>query len=443
MLAGEDALSAYLAELVLTIRQDQLRDPVRLRVRQHLLDGVASAFVGARGKVFRDLSRLAAGSGGLSAQDLCMLWAFAINSSVYEDGSREGACHPAAAVIPIVLAFAKNKSWETIDKAIVAGYDVMIRLARCGNPQFTRKGFHPTSITAPFGAAATFSQLQGYDLATTQQALCLAAMGSSGLMSSFKQGSTQPLQVAWGTRSGVAAALLAGEGNLGYAKVFEDGFFPAYLGSDASATVRCPLQFKYAIEGCYLKAYPGCRHMHATLDAFIKATQQHGIATEQIKKINAGTYKIAIETEIHDLRKRGDAYFNIPYAIAARAVLGRSDYDAFDERHFTNPALVNVMEKVSLAVDPEMDRLYPGKRGSKVEVVLKDGRSFAAKVEYALGEPENPLPLTATQQKLSDNSGELLSAAERKQIEKMLEGGDGSASIDRIAGLILQIPALS
>ncbi len=79
-----------------------------------------------------------------------MLWAYAINASVFEDGSREGACHPAAVVIPAVIALSRDRGWDIIDKAVAAGYDVMVRLARCGNPQFSRRGFHPTAIAAPF-----------------------------------------------------------------------------------------------------------------------------------------------------------------------------------------------------------------------------------------------------------------------------------------------------
>ena len=112
--------------------------------------------------------------------DAAMIWAFAINASVFEDGSREGACHPAAVVMPAVIALSEGRSWEVIDLSAIAGYDVMVRLARSGNPEFTKKGFHPTSIAGPFGAAATASVLLGHDVPRMQNALCLAALGSAG-----------------------------------------------------------------------------------------------------------------------------------------------------------------------------------------------------------------------------------------------------------------------
>jgi 2-methylcitrate dehydratase PrpD len=450
MSAEQDtSLSYYLAELVLGIREAALTETDRFAVRQHLLDGLASGLAGCRSKEFLDLVGLSAvpASGVADSsdnddlsilQDLGMLWAFAINGSVAEDGSREGACHPAAAVVPVIAAFSQGRSWDAIDRAVIAGYDVMVRMARCGNPHFARKGFHATAVAAPFGAAAAAAQLLGYDLQATQNALCLAAMGSSGLMASFKNGSTQPLQVAWGVRSGIAAALLAGKGNLGYLNILEEGFFPAYLGSGVDETIRRSLEYRYAINGCYLKPYPGCRHMHASLDAFNNIVMQHDLKPEHIDKIMVGTYAIAIDTGIEVLNKRGDAYFNIPYAIAARAVLGKSDHDAFDEKHFMHKSIIDLMSRVSISVDPEIEQRYPQQRGSKVEVHLFDGKKLTSRVEYPLGEPENPLPVSVTQDKFRANAGDVLSVREKEAMVEMLKVAGAPALLKDVSGMIMR-----
>jgi len=216
----QSGVAHYLAQLIHRIVSTSFSDDDRFIVRQHLLDAIASAFIGCRNDAFKDLAKLCprvkngcawpgSGSERVNALDTGMLWAFSINASVFEDGSREGACHPAAVVIPPVIAISEGKSWDLIEKTVIAGYDVMVRLARSGNPEFTRKGFHPTSITAPFGAAAATSILLGHDVPTTRNALCLAALGSAGLMAAFKNGQTQPLQVAWAVRSGMVAAMMA------------------------------------------------------------------------------------------------------------------------------------------------------------------------------------------------------------------------------------------
>ena len=428
----EAGIAHDLARLIDQIRSIQFSKEDGSLVRQHMLDAIASAFIGCRSKAFDDLTHLCPtlpkgsiwpGSGSVRIHflDAAMVWAFAINASVFEDGSREGACHPSAVVIPAIIALSQGKSWETLDRATIAGYDIMVRLARAGNPQFTRRGFHPTAITAPFGAAATASLLLGYDLMTTQHALCLAALGSAGLMSSFRSGQTQPLQVAWAVRSGIASALMAGSGHPGYPGIIEDGFFPAFLGNPPSLPIDKPLEYEYAIKGSYLKPYPGCRHVHPSIDALTEILKENRITFSQIEKIQVRTYKIALETEIHDLNRRGDAYFNIPYALAARIVLGKNDWDSFDEKHFTNHSLIETMKKVTVLIDPEVDSFYPNQRGSIVEVYMNNGEILHGRVNYPLGEPENPLPVSVTLEKFRQAAGVFLSQKALDSIQLVLD----------------------
>jgi 2-methylcitrate dehydratase PrpD len=431
MIEKKRTIADYLARLVHQIGATSLSGDDCSIVRRHMLDAIASAFVGCRSSAFRDLADQCSsiegggvwpgsGSERVGNADAAMLWAFAVNASVFEDGSREGACHPAAAVMPVVISSAGTSGWELIDRAVIAGYDVMVRLARGGNPDFTSRGFHPTSITAPFAAAAAGCVLSGYDVTRTQNALCLAAQGCAGLMSSFKCGATQPLQVAMAVRSGVLAASMAGKGHKGYARIIDEGFYPAYLGHEPDPPVDHPLAHGYAIHGGYLKPYPGCRHLHPAIDAFRKVLEENEIEPGSIKNIMVGTYRIAVETEIHEVRSRGDAYFNIPYALSARALLKRNDFDAFGERHFTNESLMGFMKKVKVEVDPEMDRLYPGQRGAIVEVHMADNKSFVGKVFHPLGEPENPLPVPAILGKFRVEAGDFLSKETMERVETLL-----------------------
>lgn len=439
----QGGVAHYLAQLIRRMGSTSFSGEERCIVRQHMLDAVAAAFIGCRSRAFGDLTKSCAkvkkgcawpGSGPdrIGPIDAAMVWAFAINASVFEGGSREGACHPAAVVIPTIIALSEGKTWELIDKSVIAGYDVMVRLARGGNPEFTRKGFQPTSITAPFGAAAAASAILGHDLSTAQNALCLAALGSAGLMSAFKSSHTQPLQVAWAVRCGIFAVMMAEAGHSGYSRIIEEGFYPAYLGNDPNPPVDICLEHEYAIKGSYLKPYPGCRHLHPSIDAFGKILKENRIRPSQIQTIHVGTYRTAVETEIDDPKSRGDAYFNIPYALAARAVLGRNDWDSFDEKHFTNQHLIEVMNKIKVYVDPDVDSLYPNQRGSIVQVHTTGGKTLYGKVNHPLGEPENPLPCTATREKFRDTAGPFLSKMSMDRIETML---DVSGPVETAQGL--------
>lgn len=427
----ESGIAFYLAQLMGQIRSIRFSNEDRLIIRQHLLDAIASAFIGYRNPAFQGLIRLCprvtegcswpgSGEEGVHPLDGAMIWAFAINGSVFEDGSREGACHPGAVVIPTLIALSEGKDWEQIDRALVAGYEIMVRLARSGNPEFTRRGFHPTAIIAPFGAAATASYLFGYDPLLTQKALCLSALGSAGLMAAFRSGETQPLQVAWSVRSGIAAAQMAGMGHSAYPRILEEGFFPAYLGSQPRVPVDQPLEFPYAVQGSYLKPYPGCRHVHPAIDACLEILKEKELDSSQIQKIRVRTYRIALETEIHDLKRRGDAYFSIPYALAARVILGRNDWDSFDEKHFQNESLLKLMTKVEVHIDPDIEGQYPRRRGAAVEISLKDGTVLSGKVDHPLGEPENPLSPGVTLEKFRNTTAIYLDQRTQERVSSLL-----------------------
>ena len=427
----KEKMAYYLAKLTSQIGLKTPSEEACSLIRQHILDSIASAFIGCRNETFVHLCNLAPnlekgciwpGSGPkrIGRLDAAMVWASAVNASVFEDGSRDGACHPGAVVVPTIIALSKGVSWEQIDMATMAGYDIMVRMARGGNPEFTARGFLPTSITAPFGAAAAAAGLLGHDILKTQHALSLAAMGSAGLMSSFRAGDSQPLQVAWAVRCGLASALMAGEGQAGYPHIIEEGFYPAYLGHTPDPPLDHPLDRDFAILGSYLKPYPGCRHLHPSIDAFSKIVDKDRINPETIEEVHVGTYRAAVLTEIQTLNSRGDAYFNIPYALSATALLGRNDYDAFSRRHFKNRALIALMKKIKVDVDPEVDKRYPKQRGANVKVLTRDGKTYKSIIAYPLGEPENPLPFSLTLEKFRAAAGDYLSHKNMERIEGLL-----------------------
>jgi 2-methylcitrate dehydratase PrpD len=127
-----------------------------------------------------------------------------------------------------------------------------------------------------------------------------------------------------------------------------------------------------------------------------------------------------VETEIDSLNERGDAYFNIPYALAARIILGRNDWDSFDERHFSNQQILMVMKKIKVDIDSEIESRYPNQRGSVVQIDLNRGILLRGKVSHPIGEPENPLPPWIIKEKFRDAAGAFLSQKSMDRIERIL-----------------------
>jgi 2-methylcitrate dehydratase PrpD len=73
-----------------------------------------------------------------------------------DDVTTESSLHPGVAVIPAALAVAEERGAPTTAflEAIVAGYEVTLRLGNALNPASAyARGFHPTGVAGVFGAA--------------------------------------------------------------------------------------------------------------------------------------------------------------------------------------------------------------------------------------------------------------------------------------------------
>jgi 2-methylcitrate dehydratase PrpD len=434
-------LAEIIAERVLSAKEAVCKgNHICSFASQHFLDTLAALIVGIRVGSYEALMKSVQAERGsvpipgtdrrFSPIDAGSVVAYQTNASVYEDGSRYGACHPAAGVFPALWAMGQESTLFELIQAMVGGYEAMVCIASLGNPLFTERGFHPTGLCAPFGAAAAAGILLKFQKEKIVRALTLSTAGSCGLMHAFKEETTQPLHVSHGVRAGLIAALMANQGSSGDRAVLEKGFFPAYLGRVPPDTIDDHPHFGdgWAIENAYLKLYPGCRHLHPALDAMDHLLKQHKMNSEEIDYIKVETYRVAVETEIHQIRSRGDAYFNIPYGLSVRIVLGRADWDAFDVRHLENPNVKRLIDKIKVFIAEDIDRAYPKERGVRVTIKLKNGKIFTAFQPLPRGEPELPVSLDETAEKFRREAEGYLKKEDIDNIIFKVRGVKGEAS---------------
>lgn len=420
------SLAEILAARVLEVKKSVRKsDSLRACASQHFLDTCAAVMVGLKVGTYQALMESTERSHGTvgipgargkwSEMDAGAIVAYQVNSSVYEDGSRYGACHPAAAVFPVLWALGQGARLIELMEAMAGGYEAMVCVASLGNPLFTQRGFHPTGLCGPFGAAAAAGILLKFDEKTMARALTLAPSGSCGLMDAFKEETTQPLHVSHGVRAGLIAAFMAQQGWAGEKKILEEGFYPAFLGGPPPGNNDQHFGTGWAIENAYLKPYPGCRHLHPALDAMGQILREHVLRPEDVASINVETYRVAIDTEIHPVRSRGDAYFNAAYALSVRVILGRADWDAFDVKYLEHPGVRELMARIVLSLDGAIDKAYPRERGARVHVAMKNGERFEAFQPLPRGEPELPLSFDETAEKFRQEAARYL-------VKKEVEG---------------------
>lgn len=420
MVAGGPAAVA-LAEHLVPLRYADLPPNVVHRARELILDLTGVALAGSRAAstaplhgVVRDAGpgRATVIGGGCAAP---APWAALANGSAghaieLDDVTRESSLHPGVVVIPAALALAEELGADPgrLVAAVVAGYEVMIRVGNALDPGSTyARGFHPTGVAGAFGATAAAAHLLGLDVTAFASALGLAGTMASGSLEYLADGSwSKRLTPGWAAHAGIVAARLAARGLTGPLSALdgERGILRAYTDAPHPDRLTEGLGETFAILGVAIKPYACCRYNHGIVDAVL-SLRRSGVRADDVGRMRLGILSAAMRIvgapieRKRDPRTIVDAQFSAPYAAAVALLTGRAGVAEHSAELIAEPGVRRLLTRIECYTDPELDRSYPAEWPAEVEVVLRDGSVRRVRVQHALGEPENPVPAQLLREK--------------------------------------------
>ena len=112
---------------------------------------------------------------------------------------------------------------------------------------------------------------------------------------------------------------------------------------------------------------------------------------QDISKIIVYTYQLAVKGHDHTtIYNASSAKLSIPFCIATALLHGKNDISMFTDAVLTDPDVLALTAKTEVLED-EMYTQDRSKRAARVEIHLKDGSVLTEQIDYAKGEPENPL----------------------------------------------------
>jgi 2-methylcitrate dehydratase PrpD len=411
--------AAALAEFCADIHWAELDSAVQARTRELLLDLLGVALAGSRQESSRPAFQVALRVGGAGGATLIgahaatsAAWAALANGTAahaveLDDVTTESSLHPGVAVIPPALALAEEigAPASALLEAIVAGYEVTMRVGNALNPASAyARGFHPTGVAGVFGATMAAGRL--LDLTPTHLTTALGIAGSmaSGSLEYLSDGAwTKRLNAGWAGHAGISAACLAQAGFSGPASIFEGrlGVLRAYTDAPEPERLLDRLGAPLQVMHVSIKPYACCRYNHGLIDCILRLKREHDVPPDAVERIRLGVLSggaLLVADPIE--RKRTptsvvDAQFSAPYAAAVALVLGSGALDAFAPEHLRHPLVRDLMARTDCYRDPSLDRDYPRRWPAAAEIRLRDGRVLATRVEFASGEPENPVPRSA------------------------------------------------
>jgi 2-methylcitrate dehydratase PrpD len=351
---------------------DDLPRPVVDHAKVCLLDWIGAALCGSNSPtaaIALCAVRQIAGRGRATLvgarQGACSFGAAFYNGAVgavdeIDDVHQDASLHPGSVVVPAALAMAEGQraSGQRLLTAVVAGYDMVVRVARAAGPSHYAH-WHTTGTCGTFGAAAAAGSILGLDPAVMTMALGLAGTQAAGLWESLNGEATMAkhLHSAKAASSGILAALLAREGFQGSPTILEGpkGFLAAASEATSADLQRLTAHVgrPFLIMRNFFKRNACCRAAFEGVEAIERLRETDPSALAAIRHITVTMKPARLWLVRNNNPKTAfDAKFSLPFCMALMALRGRVSAGDFTAENLRDPAIRRFMRKVVLAADP-------------------------------------------------------------------------------------------
>lgn len=345
-----------------------------------------------------------------------------------DDGNRYAMGHPGVVVVPALLAYgeATHASGKDLIAALVAGYEVFVRVGSAMNPSHYDRGFHTTGTVGTLAATAAVARLAGLDRDTLASALGLAGSQAGGLFEFLHDGTmSKQLHAGVAASAAIRSVRLAQAGFTGPTTVLQgaNGFLRAYADEVDASRLNDGLGVRWAIEDCYVKLHACCRHIHPVVDTVQALMHEHGLNADTLASVDVGTYKFAAKLDNRNIDTDLDAKMSIPYSIAVTLLEDRCGLGQFRRELFHDPRVAEIMERVEVRLDAELDAMVPDKRGCRITVATPDG-TWTHEALLPRGEPEDPVGPEEIEAKYLDLASALLGPERARSYAQRIQSVD-------------------
>ncbi|UHL63896.1 MmgE/PrpD family protein [Paralcaligenes sp. KSB-10] len=397
------------------------------RIAAAAVDGESEGDAGMRFRATRfiDAKRISAG-------DAAFCNAALFHARVQEDAHPAG--HVGVAVMPAALAVAQRLGVRGAELlcAVVAGYEVALRIGRDHAGDASRRGFRTTPLYGVFGAAAAAARLMRLDQGRTHNALALAANTACGLREFVNAGTEEyTLHAGFASRNGISAAYCAAAGAAAAASSLDGaaGFYQSYGGTEKRYDERIEegLGREFEMLRVAYKPYPTCQFHRSVI---------HGVLTLRARAANWAPQAMTIrmnpfEADFVGVRFAGpfqtfsQTFMSAPFCAALAWTTGVVGYEGMHE--FTAPAVLRQVSLVRIVSDPARPPYHP--------VIVLTDPDGAAQDEW--GQTENSLTFDLTWDAAGRMAGALcqeagVSDAARAALVLAIEGLEHAPSIDAL-----------
>jgi 2-methylcitrate dehydratase PrpD len=376
-------LSQRVASYVHTLRFDDLPAEVIEKAKRLVCYNIGQGLRGYDTDDGRQARQIAAGLSGAagsatvigSTQKLQPLDAAFANCSMMrayfmDDVLFPAGIHAGLVTLPggLALAEARGLSGRELLAALVAGYEVMSRLARGIASWDAATPRRPTIPFGPFGGAVVAGKLLRLDPVRLTNAIGYAAHSAMGLA---EDPWTHYYSLV--ARNGMMSALLAEADGETSPTILEAeyGYFRTFFGGVPGSIHEAldSLGTEHHIFGATSKRYPGTGANIPPIEITRELVHSRGLTADKVERVDvtlpATQRNFAASTSKGPFTSSTKAASSMPYQLSMVIVDGETNHARYE--HFASPEMADVVRRIHVTFDPGFESR------ARVEVTCYDG----------------------------------------------------------------------
>jgi len=311
----------------------------------------------------------------------------------------EAIVHPGAIVVPAALAAAEaiGAPGPRLLLGIIAGYEAINRVGLAIGVEPARRGHHQTALAGPLGsviAAGVVMNLSREQLTAAVGLACSTSSGTKSFAAGSGGGMMKRMHAGRAAEAGVRMAQLAARGFTAPPTALDGRFGLLEVLSGTSARpeqLALDLGKRWAVEQVYVKVYPCCAWIQATVQQLVAMRGARPVKAEEVKNLRIGVCSYAA-------RNNGNvappdtmgAQYSLPYCAALAVTADPREPAMYFGDQLDNPARRELARRLEIVIDPEMEAAYPKHYGARVHLELANGETHDTAVVDPHGMPSDP-----------------------------------------------------
>jgi len=305
--------------------------------------------------------------------------------------------HPGTSIIPgaFVAAESAGASGRDFITGLVAGYEVMERMAADFIPTMMTRGFHPGPVFGIFGCAVAAAKILGLTEDQLNSTIALCASLAGGNLEGARSGG-RALREGAAARNAMLAVALARQGHVGGETVLEGdaGFYHAYVGNNKGQLtysfvgdtrtsldkISAGLGQEWMFLETLYRIYSTAGYNIAHVDVTAKLCEDAGITYQDVDRVEAVVNWLETQYPSPAFPSRredgpataGGTAYHTAYGVVARGfpLLKGQGYDPLVGGASDPPEVLELMKRVTIIPSHTMTLFGP-----RITIYTKDGKS--------------------------------------------------------------------